>query len=293
MRRSFFVSDIHGDVHRYSELFRLIEAEAPGAVFLGGDILPPAVASLSSEFHTRDFINDFLFPGFFRLKREMGEEYPRVFLILGNDDGRFQEAAVLDAASRGAWEYAHNRKIGFGGFTVYGYSFVPPTPFQLKDWERYDVSRYVDPGCVHPEDGIHTIPVSEHEARYRTIREDLELLTGADDLSRAIMLFHSPPYRTVLDRAALDGKFVDHVPLDVHVGSIAIGRFIEKRAPLVTLHGHIHESAGITGRWIETAGSGTIMIGAAHHGPELALVRFLPERPSEAERELIRTRSAP
>ena len=58
-------------------------------------------------------------------------------------------------------------------FQVYGYSFVPPTPFQLKDWERYDVSRFVDPGCVSPEEGMRTIPVSDQEQRFTTIQKDL------------------------------------------------------------------------------------------------------------------------
>ncbi len=104
-------------------------------------------------------------------------------------------------------------------------------------------------------------------------------------MSSAIMLFHTPPYKTVLDRAALDGRMVDYAPLDVHVGSIAIGRFIERRQPRVTLHGHVHESARLTGEWRQQIGQ-THAYSAAHDGPELALVRFDPERPAEATREL-------
>jgi len=216
----------------------------------------------------------------------MGNLYPEIFLVLGNDDGRLEEAAILDAASRGLWCYAHNRKIRMGSFHVYGYSFTPPSPFRLKDWEKYDVSRYVDPGCVHPEDGIHTVPVSEYEMRYSTIMDDLETLKGDDDLSDAIMLFHGPPYGTNLDRAELDGKKVDHVPLDVHIGSIAIQRFISREQPLITLHGHVHESARITGKWMDTSGR-TVMLSGAHDGPELALIRFDPSKPGSATRELL------
>jgi Icc-related predicted phosphoesterase len=90
----------------------------------------------------------------------------------------------------------------------------------------------------------------------------------------------------VLDRAALDGRMVDHVPMDVHVGSIAVQRFIAARQPLVTLHGHVHESARLTGAWRATSGR-TVMLGAAHDGPELALVRFDPAQPDRATRELI------
>jgi Icc-related predicted phosphoesterase len=100
------------------------------------------------------------------------------------------------------------------------------------------------------------------------------------------MLFHAPPYRTDLDRAALDGHTFEHVPLDVHIGSIAIRRFIEERQPLVTLHGHVHESARITGSWRQRIGR-TWCFSAAHDGPELALVRFDLEDPGAATRELI------
>ena len=37
-------------------------------------------------------------------------------------------------------------------------------------------------------------------------------------------------------------------------GSIAIERFIEDRQPLLTLHGHVHESARLTGSWQEKIG---------------------------------------
>ena len=100
------------------------------------------------------------------------------------------------------------------------------------------------------------------------------------------MLFHSPPYKTKLDRAALDGKMFDHVPLDVHIGSIAVQRMIEKKQPFLTLHGHVHESASITGAWKDKIGN-TCMFSAAHNESELALVRFHPENIKNASRELV------
>ena len=79
---------------------------------------------------------------------------------------------------------------------------------------------------------------------------------------------------------------VDHAPLDVHVGSMAIRRFIEDRQPLITLHGHIHESPRLTGYWQQQFGK-TIAFSAAHDGPQLAVVEFSPEHPSAAIRTLI------
>jgi Icc-related predicted phosphoesterase len=282
----FFASDIHGSVERYEKLWSRIGAERPGAVLLGGDLLPRAhPLAVPHDARLGDFTNDFLAVGFERLRDELGDDYPRVLVILGNDDAAFEEDAVRDAEERRIWEYIHNRRVGLGGFTVYGYSYVPPTPFLLKDWERYDVSRYVDPGSVSPEEGLRSVPGDEREIRYSTIEKDLRRLAGDDDLTRAVFLFHSPPYDTTLDRAALDGRRVDHVPMDVHVGSIAIKRFIEARQPLVTLHGHVHESAQLTGSWHDSIGRTHIM-SAAHHGPELALVRFDPDAPDDATREL-------
>jgi hypothetical protein len=128
--------------------------------------------------------------------------------------------------------------------------------------------------------------VDERERRYATIAGDLDELAAADDQRGAAWLFHAPPHDTPLDRAGLDGVTVDHVPVDVHVGSIAIRRFIERRQPLLTLHGHIHESARLTGAWRALLGR-TWCLSGAHDGPELALVTFDPADPAGAVRQLL------
>ena len=277
-----FVSDLHGSRSRYLSLFKCIDEERPAAVFLGGDLFPGLEGQTGGN-----FLDDFLAPGMAGLKEKLGPAYPRVFLILGNDDSKLHEARLLEwAGSQGLWDYIHNRAAAFEGFQIYGYNYVPPTPFLNKDWERYDISRYVDPGCIRPEEGRHSTPEPLNRIEHATIKEDLARLTGDEDLSRSLFLFHSPPYQTRLDRAALDGKTVDHAPLDVHVGSIAVKEFILEREPWLTLHGHVHESPRLTGFWKEKLGK-TICVSAAHDGPELALIRFDLEDPGSAERELI------
>jgi Icc-related predicted phosphoesterase len=84
----------------------------------------------------------------------------------------------------------------------------------------------------------------------------------------------------------LDGRVIDYVPLDVHVGSIAIKRFIESRKPMISLHGHVHESTSITGEWKEKIGE-TFAMNGAHDGPELPLIRFDTNLPEKAERLLL------
>jgi len=278
----FFVSDLHGQIARYKSLFSLIREEKPAAVFLGGDLFPPFGSSVEG-----DFLEDFLAAEFIQLKETLGEDYPRVFAILGNDDRKTDQEDLLRLEREtGIWDYIHNRSVSFGDYQVYGYNYVPPTPFLNKDWERYDVSRFVDPGCIPPEEGWHSVKAPKNQIEHANIKGDLEQLTEGEDLSKSIFLFHTPPYQTALDRAALDGMMIDHVPLDVHVGSIAVKDFILKRQPLITLHGHVHESARITGAWMEQLGE-TIALSAAHDGGELGLVKFNPAEPDQACRDLI------
>jgi Icc-related predicted phosphoesterase len=280
--RCLFATDLHGHPDRYEKLLAAVERERPALVLLGGDLLAYAFASHKPG----DFFGEFLGPRLAELKDRLGEAYPRVLVILGNDDPRQELESLEELAADDLLEHVHMRSVEVGGYRVYGYACVPPTPYGLKDWERWDVSRHLEPGCVSPEEGFHSVRASASESRYGTIAKDLTALVGDAEFDRAVMLFHAPPHETNLDRAALDGQIVEHVPLDVHVGSIAIRRFIEERQPLVTLHGHVHESPRLTGSWRDRIGR-TWCFSASHDGPELALVRFDLEEPDSGTRELI------
>ncbi len=283
----FFVTDLHGRIDRYEKLLAKALEERPAALFIGGDLLPSHLgAAVEDGAGSSGFLRGYLAPRFRALCEELGSARPRIFLILGNDDPGQEEAVALDGGAQGIWEYVHLRRVPFGEFAVYGYSCIPPSPYDLKDWERYDVSRFVDPGCVAPEDGSRTIAVSRHEASRATIRKDLATLTAGYQAVGEIFLFHVPPYATSIDLADLAGRRVDQVPLDPHVGSIAVRQLIEERQPVITLHGHVHESTRLTGTWNTMIGR-TICINGAHDGPELALVRFDPLRPGTESRELL------
>ena len=280
----FFITDLHGRKDRYEKLWARIEDECPRAVLFGGDLLPHGMVSHSDPEH--DSFTDYLLSSLRRLRVRLQGTSPHVFVILGNDDPRCEENAFIDAGDEGIVSYLHGARTELDGFTVYGYACVPPTPFQLKDWERYDVSRFTPHGSISPEEGRRTVAVAENEIKWGTIAKDLAELAGDKGLEQAIFLFHAPPHDTTLDRAALDGRSVDHVPLDLHVGSIAVRRFIDERQPRLTLHGHIHESTCLTGEWKTRIGA-TVSINGAHVGPELSLVRFDPEHPGQATRELL------
>jgi len=276
-----FVSDLHGKKKRYNTLFKTIEKEKPDGVFLGGDLLP---GGFGINIDVDNFLQDVFLSKVSRLKRSRVKT--RFFTILGNDDPRIYESILKDAEKDNLIEYVHNHTVSFDSLFVTGYSYIPPTPFRLKDWEKYDVSQYVDIGAISPEKGFRTIEVSKDKTRYSTITEDLKKLSKNALIEKTIFLFHSPPYNSYLDRADLDEKIVDQVPVDIHVGSIAIQRFIKKKQPLLTLHGHVHESTRITGYWKERFGK-THSFNAAHDGSELALIRFRTDDLENATRVLI------
>lgn len=81
-------------------------------------------------------------------------------------------------------------------------------------------------------------------ARYERIAVDL------DPELPTIFNLHVPPFDTGLDTAAeLDAGLsvvtIGGQPNMIPVGSHAVRAFIEQRQPLVSLHGHIHESRGV------------------------------------------------
>jgi Icc-related predicted phosphoesterase len=82
------------------------------------------------------------------------------------------------------------------------------------------------------------------------IRERLEELAGGlSDPSSAIFNLHVPPYDSRLDTAPLLGQDLRvrtsmGAEVTAPVGSTAVRAALEEHQPLLSLHGHIHESGG-------------------------------------------------
>ncbi len=273
----FAVSDLHGKNNRFDALFRTVTREAPPAVLIAGDILPRLKQA-------ETFLTINLFEPIAALKNDGIQT--RFVIIMGNDDARINEPILLKAHEMDLIDYIPLGTTTISDTPIVGYPFIHPSPFLLKDWELYDVSRYVDPGCVSPLEGSRTIDVDPREIKYRTIKGDLEKLTGLSDPKQSVYLFHSPPYDTDLDLADIGGQIFDHVPLDPHIGSIAVKKFIEKYQPPVTIHGHVHESFDLTGKFFQRIGN-TLSISACGKEKDLVLVRFDPEGKEDPEREII------
>jgi uncharacterized protein len=141
-----------------------------------------------------------------------------VFWMLGNDDPPLL-AGVLDRAPWG--EHAEGRVLEIDGYSLVSWGFSNPTP-----WASF----------------------REQSEEELTARYD-ELFAGVADPHRSVFNAHVPPYDSGLDSAPmLDAQLtVEQAGGQVKlgpVGSTAVRAAIERYQPLVSLHGHVHESAG-------------------------------------------------
>jgi len=219
-----FASDLHGNRAAYDRLFSL-EADA---IVLGGDLLPYPLKRGGDLLELqRRFVGEYL-------AAKMASR--PCYWIPGNDDW----ASVLGPLE-GTGQALHGRLLPFlDGLSIAGYACVPITPFGMKDFDRIDVPgwqpKQLPKTCLWSSASGITEVSLEAVAERPSIEEDLERLATLSDPSRTIYVVHSPPFATTLDR--LQGG-------PTPIGSRALREFIDRRQPPLTLHGHVHESAGV------------------------------------------------
>ncbi len=245
-----FVTDLHGDERKYELAYQIAEYEKVDAVINGGDMLPYCGNMYESE---SNFLYNYL-QDHFRKYAEAGIYY---IAILGNDDlavfDKFFEALCSQS------EYICNiaqKKINVKGYDFIGFNLVCDYPFRLKDRCRMDDKDFEFPPqfgsaiFTDKEPGSMTIEEwFEYAKKIPTIAQELRNLPKPADYNKAIYVMHMPPSGSGMDICA-DRR---------RVGSKAIKRFIEERQPLLSLHGHIHESPTVTGIWENTLGRAHII----------------------------------
>jgi Icc-related predicted phosphoesterase len=94
----------------------------------------------------------------------------------------------------------------------------------------------------------HTPRELSEEEIYRRLRS---LSDQLEDPASAVFNIHVPPYATGLDTACevdedLRLVFKGGQPHEIAIGSPAVRQLIEEVQPAVSLHGHVHESRGVT-----------------------------------------------
>ncbi|MEM2143617.1 MAG: phosphoesterase [Candidatus Thorarchaeota archaeon] len=122
----------------------------------------------------------------------------------------------------------------------------------------YPLKRVVEIGPVHKliscewvNDTPWATPRQCSEEELERKLEDEFARVSASDYENLLCNFHAPPYGSGLDTApALTGdhriEYSGGFALTKPVGSTAVRKVIEKYQPLVSMHGHIHESVGFT-----------------------------------------------
>jgi Icc-related predicted phosphoesterase len=249
--RVLYTSDLHGEVRLYQELLALTISSSADIIALGGDLLPSFPPTKSFEDmvpNQKTFIDQFLLPFFKRMVEPTSSK--KILLIPGNWDlGYFH---LFKEPMEGIIDLDQRDYRIRNGYEFIGYPFVPPTPFRPKDYEKMDDQEAAWPPQKNPsyirssDQTDQLIPIDPYLflRQRETIREDLKRLPKPLHHKRAIYIMHSPPFGTRLDLIQ-GGK---------SAGSRSIKAFIEEYQPLLTLHGHIHESPEISGAFFDRIG---------------------------------------
>jgi Icc-related predicted phosphoesterase len=243
-----YASDIHGHDPFYREIVALSRTKGISAIVLGGDLFPRKGHSDESLVNQKKYIQT-SFRSFLQEVRDIASV--SLYCILGNDDFAGTIPMMEDLERENLLVFLHDRTVPFiDGITIAGYPFIPPTPFPVKDFEKRDRTDDKDVGSnphafISVDGKIHPMEAAELLFQRNTIEEDMKkFVTDSEPNSKMIHVIHAPPFDTALDRLH-DGRAI---------GSRAVRKYIEERQPLMTLHGHIHESPGISGKYWQTLG---------------------------------------
>ena len=244
----FFTSDLHGQGALYEQLVAITAARRPPAVLIGGDLAPHAVGDEGLR-RQRVFLQGFLV----EFARRILEASPatRLLLLMGNDDWS-ANGDCLEEQDGALWTVIHGRATRVDGVRVAGLSWVPITPFGLKDWERWEDGAEEAParldGWVSVEDRVEPHRF-DPARRSPTIAGALEDLAALGPARETVFVLHSPPRDTRCDM----------IGAAAHVGSRAIRAFIERHQPPLVLSGHIHESPRVSSSYHDTIGRSVIV----------------------------------
>lgn len=273
-----FSCDLHGREQLYRDLFAYAFRQEARCVLIGGDLLPTRLGSLGNLLQGRadfsdalqaqfSFIDAFLAPFF----AEISERHPGVSLLYvpGNHDW-FRAIAYLKEKVPAAI-CLHARSVSLDGVTFTGYGCTTDSSFWVKDFVRRDLAQsgYVKSRfpLVSTDAGIEVSPEGAYALERPSIEEELSSLSF-DNCTGSICIFHCPPFGSGLD-TLYTGK---------PIGSRAIGEFIRKRGPLVSLHGHIHEAPYQSGSYRCAIGS-TLAVNPGHRPEKLHAVAFDTDDP--------------
>jgi len=263
-----YTSDLHGHTGLYRELIDTAWTIRARALVLGGDLAPHADVSSQTRFYT-----EFLVPLIREYHAKPGSA--DIYYIAGNDDWKASLSAI-EEARLGRLHDLHGRVLPLlDGARIAGLASVPITPFGMKDWDRWEEG--LSPaarmeGFRSSPDGVLRPFSFRGREREESLATELDAIGAKLEAARReagqaaplLCVFHSPPYGTALDQIAQG----------VHVGSHETRRFLERVEPLLGLHGHIHESPAVSGRFADRLGETVCVNAGQRMGSSLHAVWF-------------------
>ena len=230
-----YVTDLHGDKNKYRKSLDIAVEKNISVIVNGGDMLPKL-----GERHLEQpiFINEFLRDYFSELERH-GITY---LAMLGNDD----------LLSVDEFENVHNiagQKVRVGGYEFIGMNNILDHPFGCKD-RVVTETHYIPQRQLSPVAGISNkygydriynwLEYARTELPYMC--DILNDLPEPENPQQTVYVMHMPPAGLRLGQLLYQ---------DLDIGSVDIYEFLKERQPLLSLHGHIHESPDTQkGRWI-------------------------------------------
>lgn len=245
-----YTADLHGNEIQYQKLVDFAIKNSVDSVIIGGDLAPKDSINIEKQ---RRFIEKDL-PRFFKpLEQELPNS--RLFLMMGNDDC-MANLDMLKKYDPTLYSLIHNRRLKLSeDFDIVGYSYVPITPFGLKDWEKFDLSEISKDfmgeyelrkksckfkGSKTDKNGWHEFEFTPEMEKIDSIQKDLKKRLFTTKPKKTLYILHSPPNKSNLDQIKIG-----------HVGSFAIREFIEQKQPYATLHGHVHETVSISRKFYD------------------------------------------
>ncbi|MBB4825701.1 Icc-related predicted phosphoesterase [Sporosarcina luteola] len=237
--RIVYASDLHSNKELYHELNELIYRENADELILGGDLFEHSRLKEDQLL----FLHDFLIPYLKSIKIP-------VSLIAGNTDIAEVFEELKQNLQLEKFNFLNSQPLYIGSnIPSFGCPFITPSPFKMKNFERLDLKAdYVKQSSSYILDHGKPVPVSDdYLHQLPSIEEELESFC----LTNSIWVTHIPP----------SGGILDVLQNGQSVGSQALRNKIIQEQPLVTLHGHIHESPRITGKWYEEIGN-TVSVNA-------------------------------
>lgn len=139
-------------------------------------------------------------------------------VLNGGNDDIFEIDPVIESSP--CVTFAEGKLLDLGGFQLVSMGWTNPTP-----WDTF------------------------REAPEAELAQKIDAVAGlVPDMEHAIFNFHAPPYGTGLDEApALDANLrpTHGGAVMKPVGSTAVRDAIKRYQPMLSVHGHIHESRGV------------------------------------------------